>query len=126
MKKINTLKIGFLFGEELSQSETILTTELDGSILLKEYERLEAQYEMYKQVNTNNTLAYKNNLEDEECYIFFPEPVGIKKTTFLEIKLMANFLGGIDDELNEIKQKLSVLKKQREAIELYVNSFSKE
>lgn len=123
MKNLHTtLTVGFWFGEEMpSHNSEILTKTFDGENLLIEYSIFESQYEEFKRVNSNNSLPYKSNLADEQCFIFFPEPVGLQMTTFMEVKLMAEHLFNLSVKKNQtikkIDDEIEILEEQKKQIE---------
>lgn len=98
----NKLKIGFWFGfyPPVNNNDEYFTKKLDRNNLLSEYNKFQKKYIKFKKRYTSNTVPYKNSLEEEKCFIFFPESVGIKFTTFQEVYLMAISL---DNELKKIK-----------------------
>lgn len=117
MKNITTLTVGFWFGFNLpvEDNDSFFTIVLDGNNLLSDYAKLKRQYEEFKEKNSNNPVPYKDCLEDEECFIFFPEPVGTKLTTFLEVYNMSLFLYtqqiNINNKIKELEDEIENLEK---------------
>jgi hypothetical protein len=104
MKAVNNfLTIGFWFGKEKPKNgdDTITTAKLDVQNLATSYDRFEIKYEEFKRKNTNNTVPYKNSLEEEECLICFPEPIGTVHTTFWTLKDMGEFFNYIENQHEE-------------------------
>lgn len=91
MQENITLKIGFWFGEKTPslQQKDILTATLSMEHLLRDYEDFEVKYREFKKRNPNPTVAYKNTLEEEECLLLLPEPMGVVITTFYHLKEIA-------------------------------------
>jgi hypothetical protein len=117
-----TLTVGFWFGDEMpSYDSEIFTKTFDGENLLTEYLTFKSEYEAFKRINKNNPLPYKEVLENEQCYIFFPEPVGPQLSTFLEVRLMAEHLykvsASVNQEIEELNAEIEALEEQKREFE---------
>jgi hypothetical protein len=116
MNAINkkTLEIGFWFGMNISsENEQILTSQInfDGNgYFFSDFER---DYEFFKQMNPNPEVPYKDCIDNEECFIFFPEPVGTQLTTINEVRLIALSLESVNSEISELDKKIEALEKEQ-------------
>lgn len=115
MKNVNNdiLKVGFWFGKNKPENkeDSVYSAELDFSGNDKGYtfSKFEKDYELFKIKNVNPDIPYKNCIDNEECIIFFPEPVGPQLTTFNELRLIDNYIKALDRKIYESeKQKKSV------------------
>lgn len=128
---ITTLTVGFWFGANTpTEGDNIFVTTFDAENLLEEYNRFNEVYKEFKEKNTNNPVPYKTYLENEECFIYFPEPVGTKLTTFMEVKLMAEFLyessETISKKRKETEEEIEALEEMKSKIEELRSQISKK
>jgi hypothetical protein len=105
MKTINknTLKIGFWFGMNTPKNgDDILTVEIDFEGKGYSFSSFERDYELFKQKNLNPEVPYKSSIDNEECYIFFPEPVGAQLTTINEVRLLSLMFKSFDSKTSDL------------------------
>lgn len=121
----NVLNIGFWFGMNFPSDVegSILTAEINFDCKGYSFSDFERDYKLFKQKNSNPEVPYKDCIDNEECYIFFPEPVGTQLTTINEVRLIALSLESVDSKISELDKEIEALEKeQKEFIDNVFNN----
>lgn len=118
----SVLKFGFWFGRNIpSDNEEMCTNEI--GVKGYSFNDFEKNYELFKQNNPNPEVSYKDCIDNEECFIFFPEPIGKHLTTIKEIRLLSSIYESFHSEIADIDKEIEALEKeQKESIDNVFNN----